>query len=164
MSFRVAYFKVHHPTAFYANYFTLNAEAFDAELIVNGGRRGVLERLQSARGRQDLTAKEKETLVVLEVVREAFARGLRFRPVSLTESDPQEFKIAGDRELLPPLISLAGLGLTCAQNIARERLGTCFRSVEDFSRRTGANKNVIEILTRHGCLGVLPKTDQTCLF
>lgn len=165
MSFRVAYFKVHHPTAFYANYFTLNAEAFNAELIVAGGRRGVLEYLQNAKSRQDLTAKEKDTIIVLEVVREAFARGLRFKPVSLLDSDPQEFKIVGEKELLPPLISLAGLGLTCALRIQEERAaGKPFRSVEDLSRRTGANKNVVEILTQHGCLGALPKTDQTCLF
>jgi len=164
MAFRIAYFKVHHPTAFYANYFTLNAEAFDAQLIVRGGRRGVLEYIQTNKGRQDLTAKEKDTLVVLDVVREAFARGLRVRPVSFMESHPTEFKIVGDKELLPPLISLAGLGLTCALNIDQERRGAAFRSVEDLSRRTGANKNVVEILTQHGCLGVLPKTDQTCLF
>lgn len=164
MAFRIAYFKVHQPTAFYANYFTLNAEAFDAQLVVHGGPAGVLAHLQQARGRQDLTAKEKDEGVVLEVVREAFARGIRFAPVSLAESHPREFRVKGPQELLPPLIALNGLGATVAQRIVEERGREPFRSVEELSRRTGANKNVIEILTQHGCLGVLPKTDQVCLF
>lgn len=164
MAFRIAYFKVHFPTAFYANYFSLNAEAFDAELVAHGGPKGVEARIQELKKNQELTAKEKNNLVVLDVVREAFARGIRIRPVSLTESEAASFKLAGDREMIPPLIALAGLGFTCALNIVRERGLGEFRSVEDFSRRTGANKNVVEILTQHGCLNQMPKTDQTSLF
>lgn len=163
MAFRIAYFKVHSPTAFYANYFSLNAESFDAELIVHGGSAGVAKRIQEWKTRQDLTAKEKSSLVVLDVAREAMARGIRFQPVSLMESAPENFKVTGERELLPPLISLSGLGLTCALRIEEERRLRPFRSLEDLSRRTGANKNVVEMLTQHKCLD-LPKTDQTCLF
>lgn len=164
MAFRIAYFKVHHPTAFYANYFTLNAEFFDAQLVARSGAQKVAERIQELRGLQDATAKDKHTLTVLEVAREAFARGLRFKPVSLMESDPAKFLIVAEGVLLPPLVSLSGLGATCAQRIVEERSKTSFRSIEDLSRRTGANKNVVEILIQHGCLGILPKTDQTTLF
>jgi DNA polymerase-3 subunit alpha (Gram-positive type) len=164
MSFRIAYFKVHFPTAFYANYFSLNAESFDAELVVHGGPRGVENRIQELKKNQELTAKEKNILVVLEVVREAFARGMHFRPVSLAGSEAGSFKMAGEGEMIPPLIALPGLGFTCALNILRERKLSEFRSVEDFSRRTGANKNVVEIMTQHGCLKLMPKSDQTSLF
>ncbi|HEX3030986.1 MAG TPA: PolC-type DNA polymerase III, partial [Bacillota bacterium] len=34
MAFRIAYFKVYHPTAFYATYFTVRADDFDADLMV----------------------------------------------------------------------------------------------------------------------------------
>ncbi|MCK5219255.1 PolC-type DNA polymerase III, partial [bacterium] len=164
MAFRIAYFKVHFPAVFYANYFSLNAECFDAEIIIQGERPGVRKYLQDLKKRPELTAKEKNNQVVLEVVQEAFLRGIRFRPVSLMESDPQGFKITAENELLPPLISLSGLGLTCARRIAGERTGRPFRSIEELTRRTGANKNVVEIMTQHGCLGRLPKTDQTTLF
>jgi DNA polymerase-3 subunit alpha (Gram-positive type) len=163
MAFRIAYFKVHHPAAFYTNYFSLNAEAFDADLVIKG-REAVVQHLKGLKSRDDLTAKEKDTAVVLEVVREALVRGITFRPVSLMESDARLFTITAANELLPPLIALSGLGLTCAERIVAERPGRAFRSVEDLSRRTGANKNVVEILTQHGCLGVLPKTDQVSLF
>jgi DNA polymerase-3 subunit alpha (Gram-positive type) len=163
MAFRIAYFKVHQPAAFYTNYFTLNAEAFDASLVVRG-KQAVVQHLQELKSRQDLTAKEKDEVTVLEVVREALSRGLHFKPVSLMESDAKLFLLTGPNELVPPLCALAGLGSTCAERIVAERPGRPFRSQEDLSRRTGANKNVIEILAQHGCLGVLPKTDQTTLF
>ena len=36
MAFRIAYYKVHYPLAFYAAYFTVRADEFDAQLIVAG--------------------------------------------------------------------------------------------------------------------------------
>ncbi len=164
MAFRIAYFKVHFPTAFYANYFSLNAESFDAQLVVFGGLQGVNNKLKELKGRQDLTAKDKNAQTVLEVVREAFARGIEFKPVNMAISAAETFKILGDKQIIPPLISLNGLGLTCAKKIVQERELRLFRSVEDLSKRTGANKNVIEIMTQHGCLTVLPASDQTSLF
>ncbi|MBN1595673.1 PolC-type DNA polymerase III [candidate division FCPU426 bacterium] len=164
MAFRIAYFKVHFPAAFYTNYFSLNAEFFNAELVVRGGPRRVQERIQELKNRQDLTAKDKNSLTVLEVVREAFARGITFLPVSLSDSHQELFTLVGEKELLPPLISLTGLGLTCALRISEERVARPFRSVEELAQRTGANKNVIEIMTLHRCLDILPKADQTSLF
>lgn len=164
MAFRIAYFKVHFPTAFYANYFSLNAESFDAQLVVFGGLKAVNEKLKELKNRQDLTAKEKSSYTVLEVVREAFVRGIKFKPVDLMCSQKDVFKILGDKEILPPLIALNGLGLTCATHIVRERVQRDFISVEDLGKRTGANKNVLEIMTQHGCLSVLPEANQTCLF
>src|SRR5690606_1436360 len=80
MALRIAYFKVHHPLAFYAAYFTVRAGDFDADLVMAGPRRcrQEIERLE-AKG-NDATAKEKGTVTVLEVVLEAMARGVRFLP------------------------------------------------------------------------------------
>ncbi|MCD4813151.1 PolC-type DNA polymerase III [bacterium] len=164
MAFRIAYFKVHFPAAFYTNYFSLNADFFDAELVVHGGAKKVAETIKELKALESMTAKEKNNLTVLEVVREAYARGITFQPISLSESDPQRFQLRPQQTLLPPLISLAGLGLTCALRIAEERELRPFRSIEELGKRTGANKNVVEIMTQHGCLEVLPKTDQTTLF
>ncbi len=36
MSFRIAYFKVYYPEAFYATYFTTKAQDFDAHLVLKG--------------------------------------------------------------------------------------------------------------------------------
>jgi len=59
MAFRIAYFKVHYPTAFYTAYFTVRADDFDAELMTHG-----VERVRSkikeleAKG-NDISAKER---------------------------------------------------------------------------------------------------------
>ena len=37
-AFRIAWFKVHMPLAYYAAYFTIRAKAFDAEFMINGKR------------------------------------------------------------------------------------------------------------------------------
>jgi len=36
MAFRIAYFKVHYPLAFYASFFSTKGDEFDAELILKG--------------------------------------------------------------------------------------------------------------------------------
>lgn len=41
MAFRIAYFKVHYPEAFYAVYFTVRADAFDVE-VASGGPEALL--------------------------------------------------------------------------------------------------------------------------
>lgn len=35
-AFRIAWFKVHIPLAYYAAFFTIRAKAFDAEVMING--------------------------------------------------------------------------------------------------------------------------------
>ena len=76
MSFRIAYFKVHYPEAFYATYFTTKAQDFDAHLVIKGKEavKDKIKELESL-GNQ-MTAKEKNLLTVLEVVQEMYARGL----------------------------------------------------------------------------------------
>ncbi|GKT14760.1 DNA polymerase III, alpha subunit like protein, partial [Aduncisulcus paluster] len=36
MSFRIAYFKVHHPLAFYATHYGIKVDDFDAQLVCQG--------------------------------------------------------------------------------------------------------------------------------
>ena len=62
MSFRIAYFKVHHPDAFYATYFTTKSADFDADLILRGEstvRQKLKELEQKGMG---ATAKEKNQI------------------------------------------------------------------------------------------------------
>ncbi len=162
MALRIAYFKVHHPLAFYAAYFTVRAGDFDADLVMAGPRRcrQEIERLE-AKG-NDATAKEKGTVTVLEVVLEAMARGVRFLPVDLYKSDAVRFLIEGDA-LRCPLESLEGVGQAAAQAIAAARERP-FTSIEDLQNRAKVTKTVIEALRAHGALDGLPETDQMTLF
>lgn len=163
MSFRIAYFKVHYPEAFYATYFTTKASDFDAQLILEGPAR-VREKIKEIESLgNDATAKEKNLLTVLEVVREMYARGFKFQNVDLYRSHSDEF-IIGEDGILPPLKGLDGVGETAAKNIVKERELGRFISKEDLINRARVSRTVIEALTNHGCLDDLPDSNQISLF
>ena len=160
MAFRIAYYKVDHPEAFYATYFTTQAADFDAHLILQGPetlrrRRGEIDRKGSG-----ATAKEKSVAGLLEVVLEALARGISFLPVHLYKSDPKIFLITPDG-LLPPLIGLQGLGKLRKASWKPGRKGPSHPS--DLRRRTRLTKTVIEILEepRDKALDKLPGPRST---
>jgi DNA polymerase-3 subunit alpha (Gram-positive type) len=163
MSYRIAYFKVHHPEAFYATYFTTKAQDFDAHLVLKG-QEAVKEKIKELEGLSNqMTAKEKNLLTVLEVVQEMYARGFNFEKVDLYRSDSDRFLI-GENGILPPLKSLEGVGETAARNIVKERENDKFLSIEDFVTRTKVSKTVVEALREHGCFSDLPESNQISLF
>lgn len=167
MSFRIAYFKVHYPEAFYATYFTTKAEDFDADLIVKG-KDAILNKIKAFDEQEKdqdskITAKEKNLVTVLEVALEMYIRGIFLLPVDIYKSDADRFMIV-DGKLLPPLKSLQGVGQNAARNIVEARRQGEFISLEDLRERTKVTKTVIETLVNHGCISDLPKTNQLTLF
>ncbi|KJF26020.1 DNA polymerase III PolC [Clostridium aceticum] len=163
MSFRIAYFKVHFPEAFYATYFTMKAEDFDADLIVKGKEAVKNKIIELENMGNTMTAKEKNLLTVLEVVLEMYCRGIGLLPVDLYKSDADRFMITGEK-LLPPLKSLQGVGQNAARSIMAARENGEFLSLEDLRDRTKVTKTVIEALIQHGCIQDLPRTNQLSLF
>lgn len=164
MSFRLAYYKVHYPAAFYATYFTIKAEDFDADLIVKGidvirNKMNEIHELGN-----DATAKEKNMLTVLEVAYEMYARNIKILPVDIYKSDAAEFKVIDDNTILPPMIALQGVGENAAIHIQQERENGEFISKEDLRKRTKISKTVIETLTIHGSLDNMSDKNQLSLF
>ncbi|MDS1029081.1 PolC-type DNA polymerase III [Bacillota bacterium LX-D] len=163
MAFRIAYFKVYYPQAFYATFFTVRADEFDAGLITQGAKR-VKEAIQDIEKKgNEASAKEKNLLTILEISLEMFLRGIKLRKVDLWDSEATNFKII-DGEILPPFASLQGLGQTAAENIAVARQEKKFSSIEDLRVRSKLSKTVIEILRDHGCLRGLSETGQLSFF
>lgn len=163
MSFRIAYFKVHHPEAFYATYFTTKATDFDADLILKGSA-SIKDRIGEvdAKG-NSASAKEKNQVTVLEVALEMLARGYKFKKVDLYKSDSDRFIIT-DQGILPPLKALEGVGENAARKIVEEREVSEFISIEDLIKRGKATRPVIDALENHGCLDKLPQSNQISLF
>lgn len=163
MAFRIAWYKVHHPEAFYAAYFTVRADEFDVALVTGGLSQ--VERLMQeyeAKG-NTATAREKNVLTILEVVKETLLRGISFGKVDLYKSDATQFKISG-KSLIPPFISISGLGGSAAEAIIKARDEGPFTSVEDLRNRTGISKTVIEVLKEQGTIEKLPESNQMNLF
>lgn len=163
MSFRIAYFKVYYPEAFYATYFTIKANDFDADLVLKG-KEAVKEKINYLEKLgNNMTAKEKNLLTVLEVVLEMYARGYKFKKVDLYRSHSDKFLLE-EEGILPPLKCLEGLGESVARKIVEERNISKFISIEDLVNRCKVSKPVLEVLKNHGCLKDLPKSNQLSLF
>ncbi|NLO41096.1 MAG: PolC-type DNA polymerase III, partial [Ruminiclostridium sp.] len=163
MGFRIAWFKVYYPEAFYVAYFTVRADVFDADIVSKGQDRVKSVMTEIERKGNDATAKEKSMLTILELANEMYARGIKCLPVDLYQSDATKFKIT-DHGLLPPLNALAGLGAAAAANIVQAREKGVFLSMDDLKIRSGVSKPVIEILENHGCLDGMQKSNQLCFF
>ncbi|MGI6085328.1 MAG: PolC-type DNA polymerase III [Acetivibrionales bacterium] len=164
MAFRIAWFKVYYPKEFYATYFSVRADSFDAN-IISRGLDSVVKAIEEIEQKgKAATNKEKDLLIVLEVAREMYARGIKCLPVDLYKSDTTRFLIT-DQGILPPFTALQGLGAAAANNIveARKNNGE-FISVEDLKMKSGISKAVIEILDAHGCLEGLAESSQLTLF
>lgn len=163
MAFRIAFFKVYYPHAFYAAYFTIKADDFDADFALEGKSK-IMDSIREleAKGNR-MSLKEKNLLTILEVVLEMYCRDIFFLPVDLYLSHPTKFLIS-DNAIRPPLNTLQGVGANAALSISRAREQGEFISIEDLRERTKITKTAVEVLRKHGALKGIPETSQLSLF
>ena len=165
MAFRIAWFKVYHPLAFYAAYFYRRSQkgGFDAALMT-GGMEAVLANIDAIDSNEDATAKDEDLLTTLEVVYEFYLRGFEFAPIDVYKSHATKFLIV-DGKILPPFVAISGLGESAAWDIYEGREGKEFISIEEFSAACPkASKTHIQMLKDAGAFGDLPDTSQVSLF
>lgn len=165
MAFRIAWFKVHYPEAFYAAYFTVRADDFDTSIMAQGIDTAREALADINRRKKDGTAapKEDNLVPILEICIEMYSRGIDFTDVDLYKSHATRFEITPDG-LRPPLNALPGLGENAAVAIMEEREKSEFRNIEELRLRTGATKSILEILESNGCLSGMPESTQVSLF
>lgn len=163
MAVRIAYYKVYYPEAYYATYFTVRADDFDADLVCKGqgAVNAKLEELYKL-GNQ-ITAKDKGMITVLELSYEMYVRGFNFLKVDLYKSEAVKFIIEKEG-IRPPINALQGVGENAAKSIVEARKNGEFISKEDLRLRTKVSKTVIETLSNHGCLEGMSETNQLSLF
>jgi len=165
MAFRIAWFKVHHPLAFYSAYFYRRSQkdGFDAVMMTHGIET-VKSHIKEIQNNPDATAKDGDLLTTLEVCYEFYLRGFEFADMSLYESHATKFLLK-DGKLLPPFVSVSGLGETAAWDILNGREGREFISIEEFAAACPkVSKTHIENLKLAGAFGDLPETSQMSLF
>ncbi len=166
MAFRIAWFKVHRPLAFYSAYFYRRSQknSFDAELMTQGIDK-VRAKINELRNK-DTTATEDDVLTTLDSVYEFYMRGFSFADMSVTESDATKFLIVGDKQLRAPFVSIGGLGEAAAYDLANAaKSGKSFLSVEELSEACPkVSKTHLQTLKALGALGDLPDTSQMSLF
>ena len=163
-AFRIAWFKVHEPLAYYAAFFSIRAaEDFDSDVMIFGK-----EKVKNKMKEIDLlgnnaTQKDKTMYPVLELVLEMYERGLTFLPMDLYKSDAKKFKIE-DGALRPPLNSIPGLGTVAAEGIQRAREEDKFMSIDDLKIRAKIGDSVTELLKKYKCLEGMSQSNQLSLF
>ena len=162
-AFRIAWFKVHIPKAYYAAYFTIRADAFDSDIMCHGVERVKNKMKEIELAGKAATKKDQDTYGVLEIVLEMYERGLKFLPIDLYESDAVKFKVE-EEGILPPLNSIPGLGTVAAQGIQDARKDGEFMSIDDLKIRSKVGKSTIEMLTNAGCLDGMSQSNQISLF
>ncbi|WP_394899016.1 DNA polymerase III subunit alpha [Clostridium paraputrificum] len=164
MAFRIAWFKVHIPLAYYAAYFSIRAKAFDAEYMIFGKEK-VREKMKeiSLQG-NDAAPKDKDMYDDLEIVLEMYERGFKFLPIDLYKSDWDKFKVEDDA-LRPPLNSISGMGNVAAEaifNAVHEE--TPISSIDNLKKRAKVGNSAVDLLRKFGCLNGLSESDQVSFF
>ena len=163
MAFRIAWFKVHEPLAFYATFFSIRAKAFDAAECCKDAD-ALRRRIREIENNKDATAVEQDLMTTLEVCYEFCLRGFHFEPIDIYRSDATKFVVT-ENGLLPPFTSVRGLGETAALDTVEKRKGKDFTSVEEFSLCCNKlSQTHIDQLRALGAFAGLPETSQLALF
>ncbi|MGI5849170.1 MAG: PolC-type DNA polymerase III [Christensenellales bacterium] len=162
MALRIAYFKVHHPRAFYATYFSVRASNLDAKYLHSGETvRAKIAEIEAAG--KSASALDLSQLTILEVALEMIERGIDFLPCDLYKSDAVNC-IIEDAGLRLPFTALGNTGEAAANGIVKAREEGAFISIEDLKSRSGISSAVISKLDEHGCIKGLMKSNQISLF
>ena len=91
MAFRIAWFKVHRPLAFYAAYFSIRAKAFDEAFMCRGMDVCQKKMREIVAKDKEATAVEQDMLTTLEVCYEFYLRGFSFDRMDLYQSEAINF-------------------------------------------------------------------------
>lgn len=161
---RLGWYKVHRPVEYYAAYFTVRGEDFDAATVVKG-REAVRRRMNeiSMKGKE-ASVKEEAAYATFQIVNEMLARGIEVLPIDIYKSDARKYLVEGGKIRLP-FSSLSGVGEAAANSLAEAReTGGPFISIDDLQARSKVSKSVIEGLQAAGALEGLPASSQMTLF
>ena len=163
MAYRIAWFKVYQPLAFYAAHLTTKVADFNWD-VIKKGKGAILNRMDelAAKGKS-ITTKEEGEVLVLEICYEMAARGYDFMEPSFENSEAMRFSVK-DGKVTVPLCALAGVGENCAKAIADEYEKRPFATVEEIQNRAKANKTAIQALRENGLLEGMQETDQISFF
>ena len=147
MGLRVAWYKVYRPSAYYAAYFSIRGDGFDAAkmLLSNQTLRSRLE--EFANREEKMTIKDKQEENALHMVLEMQERGIRMLPVDLEQEPRQPFPARGGRPALPlHRHQRSGRGRPFRAFWRTRDPERPYISIEDLQARAHVGTSVIEML------------------
>ena len=163
MAYRIAWYKVFHPLAYYAAFFSIRATSFSYELMCMGKERLEYYMAEIRKKGDEASKKEQDTLKDMRIVQEMYARGFDFVPIDLYKAKAHRFQIIGDK-LMPALDTIEGLGDKAAEAVVDAAAKGRFLSKDDFRDRTKVSKTVIDLMDDMDLFGDIPQSNQMSLF
>ncbi|WP_026525026.1 PolC-type DNA polymerase III [Butyrivibrio sp. MB2005] len=163
MAWRIAYFKVYVPQAFYAAWFSIRAKALSYEHMFQGeGTLHVWMNNYRSKG-DEMTNAEQNELAAMRLAEEMYERGIEVMPIDIFKAASRSFQVFGDK-IMPSLVSIDGLGEKAADQIVEAAKDGPFISRDDFRQRTKCPQAVVEKMANMGLLGDIPESNQISIF
>ena len=164
MGLRVAWYKVYRPQAYYAAYFTIRGDGFDAGRMLLS-KETLRDRLTDFANREEkMSVREKQEENAYHMLLEMQMRGIRMLPVDLYKSHLNRFLIEGN-DLRCPFTAISGFPEAAAQGIIDTRdPDRPYISIEELKQRAHIGESTIEALRAQGALDGMPETSQVDLF
>ena len=159
---KLGWFKIYHPSEFYAAVLTKHTENIEVNTVLEG-REAVKARMQQIQANPEASQKELDTLEAYFLVYEMLDRGINFLPVHYLKSDATKYTIENGNLRLP-LMAVDGCGESAAKSLKETINSNNYVSVEDIQIESGINKNVIQALEEMNAFEGLDKTAQMTFF
>ncbi|MBG0730547.1 PolC-type DNA polymerase III [Mycoplasma sp. 'Moose RK'] len=173
-AWKIAFFKLYHPLAFYSAYFSIRPDVKDIETLVLPASEiqakiNLLNEKRAGNTKSNLqnkiTPKERDLIPFLEISLELKSRGFEIEKVNLEKSQAQIWLVNNENNsLIPPFVSVDGIGDVNARKIVEARNLKAFASIDDFQNRTETNTTAIKKLTELGVFDKISKKAQVNLF
>ena len=116
MAWRIAWFKVFKPLAYYAAFFSIRATAFSYEAMCMGRERLDYYLAEIRKKGDEASKKEQDSIRDMRIVQEMYARGIEFLPIDLYKAKANRFQII-DGKLMPALNCIDGMGDKAAEAV-----------------------------------------------
>ena len=160
MAWRIAWYKVYHPLAYYAAYFSIRAKAFSYEDMCLG-KEHLDERIRQIKNtpKHEVKNADLDLLREMKIADEMYARGYEFLPLDIYKAKAKDFQVI-DGKIMPAFTSIDGMGEKAALQVEEAAKGEPFTSLENFRNRTKAPQNCIDKMKELGIMGDLEETDQ----
>ena len=165
---RMMWYKIYHPQAFYAVYFTVRGDDIDYEAAI-GGKAVAHQHMREINARlkgpkEERVAKDEDLLVSIQLENEMLERGYEFLPIQLGKSRATKYTVE-DGKVRLPFSALRGVGGAAAEALERVTIhGEEYLSVEELQTTSGVGSGVIDKLREAGALGGLPESSQVSFF
>ncbi|MDE5965336.1 MAG: PolC-type DNA polymerase III, partial [Lachnospiraceae bacterium] len=162
MAWRVAWYKVYEPLAYYTAFFSIREKAFDYEKMCLGPER-LQREMDLIKENPNPTAVELDCLRDMRIVQEMYARGFEFMPIDIYKAAADRFLII-DGKIMPALSSVEGLGGKAAEQLAEAAAQGQFYCKQEINERAKLGMKTIEKLSSLGILGDMQETPQYDFF